>query len=239
MKKYQTSRLRRKEEKRSLRQAIIFGFLTLLVSLGLVFLGIPIMIRVAIFLSDLRSSSQPIENQDIFPPSPPRLEPLPEATNSAQIEINGFAEQNTSIEIFVNDFSAKKVMVENDGKFKASDIKLKEGENEISLTATDKAGNVSQKSKVNLFFDQTPPELEISEPTEETVVSGEEGKITLKGKTEEKASLTVNDHLVIVNFEGNFEYPLPLNEGENQIIVIATDKAGNQTKKEIKITYSP
>ena len=82
------SRLTRKEDALNLRRAVIFGGLTVVLALGLVFLGIPALIRMAIFLCNLRSSSQPIETGDTLAPSAPRLKSLPEATNSAQIKID-------------------------------------------------------------------------------------------------------------------------------------------------------
>jgi len=240
MTKPRRSRLIRKEEARNLRQALFFGFLTIILGLALVFLGIPALIRMAIFLGNLRSSSLPVESQDILPPAPPRLKPIPEATNSAQITIQGFAEPGSTVEIFLDGFSTKKVVSENDGTFTASDINLSLGKNDFWATATDQAGNTSQKSgQLTIFYDQTPPKLEIKEPASETTFSAEENKITIRGKTEEKATVTINDRIVIVDSEGNFEYPFLLSEGENLIQIIATDPAGNETQKEIKVTYTP
>jgi len=240
MARYRRSRLRRKEEARSLRQAIFFGTLTVVLALGLVFLGIPVLIRMAIFLGELRSSSLPVETKDVLPPAPPRLRPLLEATNSAQIIVQGFAEPGSTVEVLLGGISTKKIIAEDDGAFKASGITLTLGRNEIIVTATDEAGNTSQESgKINIDYDETPPELEVSEPADGATLFGEENKITIKGKTEEKTTVTVNDRFVIVDSGGNFEYPFTLDEGENTILVVATDKAGNKTEKEIKVTYSP
>ena len=234
------SRLLRKEEARSLRRAITFGFLTVILALALIFLGIPALIRMAIFLENLRSSSLPVETKDIFPPAPPQLKPLPEATNDAQVVVQGFAESGSAVEIFLNGKSTKKVIAENAGSFSTSSIKITSGRNEITAIATDKAGNSSQKSgKIIISYDEAPPELKISEPIDNAEFFGEENKITVKGKTEEKATVTVNERVVIVDSEGNFEYSLTLSEGENQILIVATDKAGNKTEKEIGLTYNP
>ena len=66
-----------------------------------------------------------------------------------------------------------------------------------------------------------------------------ENEIMVKGKTEEKATVTVNERFVVVGSEGNFEYSLTLSEGENKILIVAIDKAGNKTEKELKVTYTP
>lgn len=232
------SRLVRKEEARSARQALLFGLLTVILALGMVFLGIPALIRMAIFLSDIRSSSQPVESQDSFPPTPPRLKALPEATNQSQIDLEGFSEAGATIEIFIKDQSAKKVVAETDGSFIASGLPLSSGENEIYVQATDEAGNTSQKSGlITIAFDDTPPELEINQPEDGS--STQEKEININGKTEAEATLYINERLVILDSEGNFNYPLALAEGENLVQIVATDEAGNKTEEEIKIISSP
>jgi len=241
MAKYRRSRLLRKEEARSLRQAIIFGSLTIILALGLVFLGIPALIKMAIFLGNLRSSSLPVETKDILAPAPPRLKPLLEATNSAQVMVQGFAEPKSTVEILLSGTSVKTVITEENGSFKAGGIKLTLGKNDIVATAADEAGNTSQESgKIIIYYDETSPELEISDPADgSTYFGNEEDEIAVKGKTEEKVTVTINERIAIVDSEGNFEYPFSLAEGENQILVVATDKAGNKTEKEIKVTYEP
>jgi len=239
MVKYRRSRLRRKEDARSLRRAVVFGGLTVVLALGLVFLGIPALIRMAIFLGNLRGSSQPVETGDTLAPSAPQLKSLPEATNSAQIKIEGFAEAGSTVEIFLSGMSNKEVVAESEGTFNAS-LRLTLGRNDILATATDENGNTSQKSdKLIIYYDNTSPSLEINEPLDNVEYFGEENTITIKGKTEEEVTITVNERMVIVDSEGNFEYPLNLSEGENLIQVKAIDKAGNITEEERKVTYSP
>lgn len=238
--KRRRSRLTRKEEARSLRKAVLFGLLTILIALGLLFLGIPLLIRMAIFVGNLRSTSQPIENQDILPPSPVRLQPLPEATNSAQIKIEGFAEAGSTVEVFKNGSSVKKVVAETDGTFSAGEIALSSERNELYAVAIDEAGNKSQASeKFLILFDQEPPAIEELNPPNETEISSDENRITLTGKTEPKSSVTINERVVIVSSEGGFEYPVSLSDGENKIKIVVIDQAGNQTEEEITLIYSP
>jgi hypothetical protein len=234
------SRLSRKQKAKNIRQAVIYGSLIFLIALGIVIIGIPLLIRVAIFVGDLRQSSQPVENKDTLPPPPPILKPLPEATNSAQIDLHGFSEPSATTEIFVTGQSPQKVIADKEGAFSLNNLALTIGKNEIHAVATDKAGNASQESeKLTIFFDQTPPELEILEPKNNDEFFGNQNQVTVKGKTESKATAYINDHLVIVDREGNFEYPISLEKGENKIKIVAVSKSGNQTEKEIKLNYSP
>ena len=85
------SRLQRKREKDSLRQAGKYILLTLVTLFLVVKFGLPSLIRLAAFIGDLKSSGQPIEKSDTLAPGAPTLLSLPEATNSAKIAITGYS----------------------------------------------------------------------------------------------------------------------------------------------------
>ncbi|HOW03182.1 MAG: hypothetical protein KBH94_02185 [Caldisericia bacterium] len=80
--------------------------------------------------------------------------------------------------------------------------------------------------------DVTPPILEIEEIP---AVSYEE-KLTIKGKTEPGAVLTINEKEVPVNEDGSFSVEIVLTMGENKIEIIAKDAAGNESKIEKIVT---
>jgi hypothetical protein len=235
-----SSRLARKEEARSFRQAIFFGSLTLILLFLLIFLGIPALIKMAIFIGEIRNSAAPVKTEDLLPPAPPVIASLPPATNSAQINLQGFAEAGTVVEIFLNGLSEAKLVTEKNGTFTTDEVSLTSGRNEIMAKATDSGGNTSQSSeKIIIFYDTTPPKLTISEPADQSDYYGDENQIKILGLTEEEATVTVNGRLAVVNQDGSFELPFSLAEGENQIKIRATDQAGNQTEKEITVSYSP
>lgn len=233
------SLLTRKEEKRNLRKAFLYGFLTILLGITIFFLGVPALIKLAIFVGKINSSFIPPEQSDNVPPSPPVFEPLFEATNSATISLSGFAESESTLKLFFNN-EEKETLVDNDGTFVFNDLNLKDGQNKIYAVAIDKAGNESSDSKrVSVLYDNEAPELEINQPQDGETITDEDNRIELIGKTEEGNDVLINDHFVVVDSEGNFNYQISLNEGENEIKIISKDKAGNQTEKTIKINYSP
>ena len=233
------SLLTRKEEKRNLRKAFLYGFLTILLGITIFFLGVPALIKLAIFVGKINSSFIPPEQSDNVPPSPPVFEPLFEATNSATISLSGFAESESTLKLFFNN-EEKETLVDNDGTFVFNDLNLKDGQNKIYAVAIDKAGNESSDSKrVSVLYDNEAPELEINQPQDGETITDEDNRIELIGKTEEETDVLINDHFVVVDSEGNFNYQISLNEGENEIKIISKDKAGNQTEKTIKINYSP
>lgn len=234
------TRLERKQQAKNTRRAIIYIVLTLALALVLVFVGIPLLIRMAIFLGNLRTTSKMPEQADTIPPSPPRLIVPFEATNSAQFSLKGFTEPGAIIKIYNSGLSFGETAADNEGSFAVDNLKLTSGRNEITAVAQDAAGNESQPSAPTVVeFDTTPPALEITSPENGATITGLENQITLEGKTEEGTKIYVNDRLVIVGPEGDFDYQYPLEEGENTLTIIAQDKAGNQTKKELKVNYSP
>jgi len=234
------SLLSKKEEKRNLRRAVLFTFLTLLLIFISLFWGIPALIKMAVFFGDIRGSSQPIEVKDNFPPQVPILNTLPEATNQSEIEVSGITEAGASVKIFLVGKEAKETLADNEGNFSSGKLNLTLGQNEIYALAIDKAGNQSTPSeKVAVWYDNEPPTLEISQPEDGKTVSEETGKINIVGKTDPNTELTVNEHLVILDKEGNFKYTLGLSLGENQIQIVAIDKAGNKTEKSLTVNYSP
>ena len=145
------------------------------------------------------------------------------------------------MEIYLNGKNITTVISDSDSKFITEKLRLEEGRNTIYAIAIDKAGNQSSPSEKHyVLFDEEPPELTISSPEDGATFYGEQEKsITIQGKTEPGVSLTLNNRLVIVGSEGNFSTTYSLNEGENQIKLVASDKAGNETEKEITLVYFP
>lgn len=195
----------------------------------------------AVFLADIRSKGPTVEQADILPPAPPRINSLPEYVNQETISLSGFAEPKSKIEIFLNNSLFTEITTATEGTFSIDSFRLTLGKNEIYVIATDEAGNKSQPSeKTIIFYDNEPPDLIISEPTDGQVFTGEkQKKIKILGKTEPEATLYINDHLEILDEEGNFSLTYTLSEGENLFKFVASDRAENKTEKEIKVIFAP
>ena len=132
-------------------------------------------------------------------------------------------------------------VVDGNQKFVTEKLRLEKGKNSLYAIAVDKAGNQSTASTQSyIWFDNEPPELTISQPEDDTKFYGEHEKsITIQGKTESGVSLFLNDRLIIVGSEGEFSTTYSLNEGNNQLKLVARDKAENETEKEITVSYFP
>lgn len=233
------SRLARTEERQSIRRAILFTFLTIVSILAFIFLGLPVLAKFAGFLTDLRKSGLPIEINDTTPPAPPRLENLPEYTNEFSVEIKGTTEAGATLTLFLNR-DDEELVADKDGDFNFT-FELNKGENTVSVKARDAAGNESQETDVyKIIFDNEPPELEITSPEDGKEYYGsKERQVSINGKTEEGASVTINDRIVAVDVNGNFTFVTTLSEGENGFTVKTEDRAGNSNETSLTLRFTP
>ncbi|MBL7150312.1 hypothetical protein ISS86_00045 [Candidatus Microgenomates bacterium] len=223
-----------------MKKTVIFSFLTILLIVFTIFAGIPFLVRMVTFLGEIQSSTKIVEKQDTNPPLPPKLRPLSETTNVNKISLQGFAEPGATVKIFINQTLEKEIIAEADGSFSTEITNLSPGKNRIKTKALDQAGNESKYSGVIIInYDTSPPELEIESPENGTSFSGEEKEIKITGSTEPEATLKINSRLIILDSDGHFSHSLNLEEGENKILIIAEDPAGNKTEKEITLSYSP
>jgi len=234
------SRLARQEAKRFTRQAILMVIITLAIMGLIIIFGIPAMIKLAIFLGDIRNSTTPIENQDKIPPATPQLSTPPVATSSAQISLSGFAEPGSTVMVYLNGSKVGEMLVDNQGTFSLPDLNLSEGANRFYAVAVDTTGNESQKSNTQTTnLDTKAPEISITSPLEAQKFFGlNEQMITITGATDPDANVTVNGQHLVVDPSGNFTSRFQLSEGDNEILIKAVDTAGNNSEKKVKVNWS-
>lgn len=79
------------------------------------------------------------------------------------------------------------------------------------------------------------PELEIIAPHENETV--QEKIIKVEGKTDPEVTLKINDQVVSLNEQGNFQKEIEVFEGENMILIEAISRIGKKTEIERKIHY--
>lgn len=226
------------EEKRNLRRATVLSLGTILIIVAVIILGIPLLIRLAGFLGDIKSSSQPVDKYDTIPPVPPLISVSYTATNSATQTISGSAEPGSSVFLTLNSDSSGDVVAAEDGGWSISSVRLVEGDNKLSAVAIDQAGNKSSPStETDIYYSQKPPQLDVSSPTDNQQVNGT--NVEVSGSTTAGVRLTVNGRLIIVSSAGKFSTQFPLVAGANALVFIATDKTGNQTRAELTVTATP
>lgn len=231
-----TSRRLKVSQKKLYKKVFILFILSLFSVVFIVYIGLPILAKIIVGISSLtvqNTTSQETESNILLPPV---INPVPEATNSSEIVLTGFSFSKADIEIFKDEVKVKETKADKDGLFQEN-ITLDKGENSITarVVEKDKKSNFSNELKVELIT--SSPKLEISKPEDGDTFSKDNRKITIEGSTDPEASITINDRVVIVNPNGDFDFSTTLEKGENVFIITAVDKAGNQKTAELKVHY--
>jgi hypothetical protein len=234
------TRLQRKHDKDSLKQAGKYILLTIIGLFLLLKFGLPSLIKLAGFISDLGASNDPIEKQDSLAPAQPVLVALPEATNSARLDLSGYTEAGAKVRLFRDGITLEETISTAEGNFEYKNVALKKGENNFYTQAEDSDGNESEASKnYTVLFDNEKPELSDENPKPGQKFFDADSPITVIGKTEAGSQLTLNGKFIMVNSEGGFNSRWPLSSGDNQLDFVSRDQAGNETKLNLVVSYTP
>ncbi|MEW5759130.1 MAG: right-handed parallel beta-helix repeat-containing protein, partial [Candidatus Thermoplasmatota archaeon] len=138
-------------------------------------------------------------------------------TNENIVKVDGITEEGA--DITVNGEGVPTIR----GSF-VKDVVLKTGPNAIYIEAIDKAGN-QNSTILDVKYDNVPPDLSVFTPHQNALLNRTDVKVT--GVTEEDAILTINDKKVDIR-AGRFDSLLTLIEGNNTIVITASDTAGNK-----------
>src|SRR3989344_8061466 len=113
------ARLAQKEEKETIKRVVFLSFLSLILAILLFTLGIPLLGKFADFLNIFFKQKETSDTVRLVP-TPPRIDSLPSATNSASLSVSGFAEDGTKVLIYQDSQLVGETEVIN-GKFKFED----------------------------------------------------------------------------------------------------------------------
>lgn len=236
---YYNSRLARRQQKITRRDAYLYlvGSVGLVIILGV--FGLPALFRLTGTISGLNQKTATSSADQNLAPTIPSLSQDFTATNTAQIKIDGFADAKTTIQLFHNDNPDQTMVSDPDGKFEFQ-VTLDKGLNRYEAQAVADSGNKSAKSGSYLVsYLQGNPKLDISSPKDGDSVNT--SSITIVGQVDPGSTLSINEHLQIVDPNGNFQASINLQNGDNNLKITATDTAGNQTTKQllVKSTATP
>ncbi len=232
------SRLSRREVRQSKKKLIYSLGGIIIVLFLLVKFGIPLLTQFSLLVAGRNQTNDGTQNTD--KPrfiAPPVLNQPFTATNSAQIKVSGTAQNKQQVKLYVNDNVVDTQDVQSDGTFSFENVTLKNGDNTIQAKAkmNDKESDFS--NTLTITFQNKAPSLDVSSPSDGQSFS-KDPSLVVKGKTDPDAKVTVNDFQAIVNDDGSFSYNMQLQNGDNQLKVIAMDAAGNKTEKDLKVTYT-
>lgn len=113
---------------------------------------------------------------------------------------------------------------------------LGDGEHTVAINAADNDGNSATAKSTTFRIDTVPPTLNISAPAEGLITAV--SSLAVKGSTNDATSSPVSISItlngadqgaVTVGSDGSFSKTITLAEGENTIVITATDSAGKVT----------
>ncbi|MCM3456518.1 S8 family serine peptidase [Heyndrickxia oleronia] len=157
-----------------------------------------------------------------------------EFTNQETVKVEGTASPATDVHILNNGEEVATVKASENGTF-ASDVTLAEGENVLTVKASVESGSTEESAPVKVVLDKTKPTLSIDSPKNNEKTNKE--TVTVEG-TVEDANLDwakVNGQAATVK-DGKYSKRIMLENGENEIKVVAQDKAGNKVTQKITVT---
>jgi hypothetical protein len=231
------SRLSLKTERKT-RKTIILATLGILILLFfLIKFGTTLLVGFSVFLAGNGNSQTLTNNNSSSYLTPPQLNPLPNATNSAQIVIAGSADKNEKIILYINGNTADNTDTDNNGNYSFNEA-LSQGESQIKVKAQKNNLTSDYSSTYTVSLINSAPTLSVDSPSDGQSFSKDQNSVTVTGKTDANITVTVNGFWAIISGNNSYSYNLPLQNGDNQIKVIAIDSAGNKTEKDLKVTYS-
>lgn len=231
------SRLYKRLEEKSKKNLLLTVFAIILITITVIKFGVPMMVNFALFISGSKDYEENTRHEDTSFISAPILNPMPIATNSAEVIIEGVSAPDQTVILYINENFVSKTETQKNGNFSFRET-LRKNENVIKVKAKVNK-NESGFSALNISYINTPPSLIITSPTNDQSFSKDQNTVEIRGETDALVKVTVNDFWAITDQSNRFSYILPLKEGENQIKIVATDIAGNKTEKSIRVTYSP
>jgi flagellar hook assembly protein FlgD len=139
--------------------------------------------------------------------------------------VEGLTEPNSTIWV---SGSFQPVQVDGSGRFHTQQ-KLNEGVNTITVKAADPTGNSFEMSRT-IELITAAPQIVVTNPAEGTWINNP--LVTVEGDAPPGVILKINNQVVPVAPDGGFRYDLILEEGDQRIILTATDDVGNVTTLE-------
>ncbi len=236
----QGSRLTRSLERQSKKQLYIFVAATIIILTTLGVFSTKILDAIgSVMISDEDRNSS-TQEQTVAPVTPPHFDEIPSATQTNTIKITGsVSREDGTVEIFVNNRKVSTKKIESNRKFEITGIKISEGENAVKgrYILGDRKSEFTRDYIVH--FTKEAPKIDGVSPSDGAEFKRGDQEIVVRGTTEPLNTVTVNDFIAIVNQQGEFSYFLRLNEGDNTIRIKAVSPTGQETVKELKVTYHP
>lgn len=233
------SRLQRVRRKKETKQAYLYFAIAAGLILILITWGIPAIAKMAGLFVDTEDLPF-IEGENELRPARPILLGVPDATPSGSINVEGYADEGVEVLLYLNNSVSEKTIVDDSGTFNFRKVALSQGKNIIYVKALSSSGSESEISKIyEVLVDSSAPEITITAPEEGTTFRGDEERtVKVQGQvSDDTDSLTVGGRVGIISSDGTFSVRYQLDEGDQDITIVAIDEAGNRSETTLSLRY--
>lgn len=189
-----------------------------------------------------KNSLKYIPTQKEIKPQTPLINVPSAFTKEKNLRLDGFGKPGTKLYLMVNENekSVYETTVGVNGEFFLN-IDLDEGENVLRAYSIDEQGLRSNDSKlIKISLDQSVPEIELWEPENNLEIIGKDKRtVKIKGVSEPQVKVLINNMIVWADGEGIFELDYKLQNGENELKIVAVDQAENQAEEVFYVYFQP
>ncbi len=233
------TRLDRHREKQFTTSIIIIAAVLVGSIIFIATAGIKLLFNTSLFIANLNNKNAPAttnsQNNEFI--GTISIDSVPTATNSARFIVSGSVVNFDTVDFYLNSKKIKTSSLTNSDSFSEELGDLNPGDNELYVVAQSNSepGKSKQSKTYTITYKSEKPKLEISSPSDNSKT--DKNDITLTGSTDKEIFIKVNDFPVVVDAQGNFQTSIRLKDGDNKIVISATDVAGNVESKTITVTY--
>ncbi|MEH7306877.1 Ig-like domain-containing protein [Neobacillus drentensis] len=160
-------------------------------------------------------------------PEAPRVHPVTDVT----FAVTGEAEPWTDVEISAHGLVLGTYTTWIDGQYYIN-IPLQEEGTELVITARDRAGNVSEATKVVVQDVTAPGKPDVKDVTDKDIY------ITGQAESESKIEVKVNGSIIgteTADEDGKFKVTIPVQKPGTELVITAIDKAGNVSESSVVV----
>ncbi|MDQ1328170.1 MAG: hypothetical protein QG641_1455, partial [Candidatus Poribacteria bacterium] len=150
-------------------------------------------------------------------------------TSESIITVKGHAESQSIVTL-----NGVTVKLDNNGVF-SQKIQLTDGANKITVKVYNGLDNGSYTVERTVILDTKPPELSMESPSDFQVVKVP--YVTVKGKVNKKAEVSILSTRVWTDDNGNFQRNISIKEGLNLIFISASDQLGHYTSIQRRVIF--
>ncbi|TYS69108.1 S8 family serine peptidase [Sutcliffiella horikoshii] len=154
-------------------------------------------------------------------------------TNESTVTVEGNASPTTTVHVMNNGEEVATATASEEGTF-AVDIELANGENVLTAKSSTETGVTEESAPVTVVLDKAKPELAITSPEDGSKTNRETVTVTGTVADENLDFVKVNGKKASVE-DGTYSLRVMLENGENNIRVVAQDLAGNRKRQDVTV----